>query len=184
MKTARAVFNKHTCPLSVGTVVCLFVCSLPCSYALYRHSKNTKYANRVLHDVGLCICVFDVAEVGEGKVRYGDGFLRYTGESSVVVDETCPTFLIQYHPQADPIFRPFPSEVVLAKVKSSDEDGIQRESFSFSKPKVQLVRITRSTYLHLQYLSVFSKTCGYHSFTVPSHAPCTYPFFPLFTFTS
>ena len=50
---------------------------------------NTKYANRVLHDVGLCICVFDVAEVGEGKVRYGDGFLWYTGES-VVVDESCP----------------------------------------------------------------------------------------------
>ena len=41
---------------------------------------NKKYANRVLHDVGLCICVFDVAEVGEGKVRYGDGFLWYTGE--------------------------------------------------------------------------------------------------------
>ena len=41
---------------------------------------NKKYANRVLHDVGLCICVFDVAEVGEGKIRYGDGFLWYTGE--------------------------------------------------------------------------------------------------------
>ena len=54
------------------------------------HELNTKYANRVLHDVGLCICVFDVAEVGEGKVRYGDGFLWYTGESSVVVDESCP----------------------------------------------------------------------------------------------
>ena len=40
---------------------------------------NKKYANRVLHDVGLCICVFDLAEVGEGKVRYGDGFLWYKG---------------------------------------------------------------------------------------------------------
>ncbi len=38
---------------------------------------NKKYANRVLHDVGLCICVFDLAEVGEGKIRYGDGFLWY-----------------------------------------------------------------------------------------------------------
>ena len=40
---------------------------------------NKKYANRVLHDVGLCICVFDLVEVGEGKVRYGDGFLWYKG---------------------------------------------------------------------------------------------------------
>jgi DNA-directed RNA polymerase subunit E'/Rpb7 len=52
---------------------------LPPEQALI-HQLNTKYANRVLHDVGLCICVFDVAEVGEGKVRYGDGFLWYTGK--------------------------------------------------------------------------------------------------------
>ena len=38
---------------------------------------NTIYANKVLHDVGLCIAVFDLVEVGEGKVRYGDGCLWY-----------------------------------------------------------------------------------------------------------
>jgi DNA-directed RNA polymerase III subunit RPC8 len=43
---------------------------------------NKKYANRVLFDVGLCICVFDIAEAGEGKVRYGDGFLWYNGRWS------------------------------------------------------------------------------------------------------
>ncbi|ETW78735.1 hypothetical protein HETIRDRAFT_324290 [Heterobasidion irregulare TC 32-1] len=68
---------------------------------------NKKFANRVLHDVGLCICVFDISEAGEGKVRYGDGFLWYT----VIFRLT--------------VFRPFPSEVILARVKSSDEDGIQ-----------------------------------------------------------
>ena len=36
---------------------------------------NTIYANKVLYDVGLCIVVFDLVEVGEGKVRYGDGCL-------------------------------------------------------------------------------------------------------------
>ena len=40
---------------------------------------NKKYANRVLHDVGLCICVFDLSESGEGRVRYGDGFYWYKG---------------------------------------------------------------------------------------------------------
>lgn len=34
----------------------------------------------MLHEVGLCICVFDLSEVGEGRVRYGDGFLWYKGE--------------------------------------------------------------------------------------------------------
>jgi len=74
------------------------------------HELNKKYANRVLHDVGLCICVFDLAEVGEGKVRYGDGFLWYKVIFRLVV------------------FRPFPSEVILAKIKSSDEDGIRLSS--------------------------------------------------------
>lgn len=69
---------------------------LPPEQALI-NELNKKYANRVLHDVGLCICVFDVAEVGEGKVRYGDGFLWYTGESNRTVSSCCSTLLIQYH---------------------------------------------------------------------------------------
>ncbi|KAJ7230556.1 RNA polymerase III subunit Rpc25-domain-containing protein [Mycena pura] len=68
---------------------------------------NKKYANRILHDVGLCICVFDLTEAGEGKVRYGDGFLWYKVIFRMVV------------------FRPFQTEVLLAKVKSSDHDGVR-----------------------------------------------------------
>ena len=97
---------------------------LPPEQALI-NELNKKYANRVLHDVGLCICVFDIAEAGEGKVRYGDGFLWYTGQSQ---------FSVHYHLRRDAfiivvfrltVFRPFPAEVILAKVKSSDENGIQ-----------------------------------------------------------
>jgi len=44
-----------------------------------KHELNKKYANRILHDVGLCICVFDISQASEGKVRYGDGFLWYKG---------------------------------------------------------------------------------------------------------
>lgn len=54
---------------------------------------NKKYANRVLHDVGLCICVFDLAEAGEGKVRYGDGFLWYKG-MYIFSDDRAPTDFI------------------------------------------------------------------------------------------
>ncbi|KAJ6457153.1 RNA polymerase III subunit Rpc25-domain-containing protein [Mycena vitilis] len=68
---------------------------------------NKKYANRILHDVGLCLCVFDITEAGEGKVRYGDGFLWYKVIFRMV------------------IFRPFTSEILLAKVMSSDHNGIR-----------------------------------------------------------
>jgi len=47
-------------------------------------------------------------------------------------------------------------------------------------PRYKSFCITRSTYLLVQYLSAFSKTCGYHSFTFPNHAPCMFPFFPLY----
>ena len=56
---------------------------LPPTHAI-TNELNKKYANRVLHDVGLCVCIFDLAEVGEGKVRYGDGFLWYKGASPIV----------------------------------------------------------------------------------------------------
>jgi hypothetical protein len=54
---------------------------------------NKKYANRVLHDVGLCICVFDITEAGEGKVRYGDGFLWYKGQALPVGELRSLTWL-------------------------------------------------------------------------------------------
>lgn len=42
---------------------------------------NKKYANRVLHDVGLCVTVFDLTKCSEGKVRYGDGCLWHKGRT-------------------------------------------------------------------------------------------------------
>ncbi|GJJ11188.1 hypothetical protein Clacol_005420 [Clathrus columnatus] len=68
--------------------------SLPAEKAICQE-LHKKYANRVLPDVGLCICVSDITEAGEGKI---------------VVFRLV-------------VFRPFPSEVILAKVKSSSEDG-------------------------------------------------------------
>jgi len=76
--------------------------------------------------------VFDLVEVGEGKVRYGDGCLWYKRAPCV------PLGLFWRFSWADAglfspivtfrmaVFRPFVSEVVLAKVKSSDEDGVRR----------------------------------------------------------
>ncbi|PVG02100.1 hypothetical protein CPB86DRAFT_752314 [Serendipita vermifera] len=68
---------------------------------------NKKYANRILHDIGLVISVFDLLKCTEGKVRYGDGCLWYKVDFRLVV------------------FRPFISEVLVGKVKSQDEQGIR-----------------------------------------------------------
>lgn len=43
---------------------------------------NKKYANRILHDVGLVISVLDLIDCSEGKVRYGDGCLWHKGHIS------------------------------------------------------------------------------------------------------
>ncbi|PBK93575.1 hypothetical protein ARMGADRAFT_1101718 [Armillaria gallica] len=72
---------------------------------------NEKYANRVLHNVGLCVRVFDLMEVDEGKVRYGDGFLYYKGPFEKLI------FCLV-------VFRLFTSEVILVKVMSLDADSL------------------------------------------------------------
>lgn len=68
---------------------------------------NTKYANKVIPDVGLCISLFDISEASEGKVKWGDGGLWHKVKARLVV------------------FRPFVGEVLVGKVMSSDESGIR-----------------------------------------------------------
>ena len=71
------------------------------------------------------MCVFDLAEVGEGKVRYGDGFLWYKGTPAEVMCAPSCTSNAAAVVFRLAVFRPFPSEVILAKVKSSDEEGVR-----------------------------------------------------------
>ncbi|KAG8679719.1 DNA-directed RNA polymerase III subunit rpc25, partial [Ceratobasidium sp. 395] len=80
--------------------------SAPAQVAI-TNELNKKYANRVLLDVGLCICVFDLIWVGEGLVKYGDGCYWYKVTFRMVV------------------FRPSRSEIITGKIKSSTEDGIR-----------------------------------------------------------
>jgi DNA-directed RNA polymerase III subunit RPC8 len=82
---------------------------------------NKKYANRVLHDVGLCICVFDLSQAGEGKVRYGDGCLWYKGSFLSALLQSQWLNIISLVVFRMVVFRPFASEVIIAKVKYSDK---------------------------------------------------------------
>jgi hypothetical protein len=65
-----------TCKDNVAVAPSQF--SAPAHVAI-TNELNKKYANRVLLDVGLCICVFDLIWVGEGVVKYGDGCYWYKG---------------------------------------------------------------------------------------------------------
>jgi len=78
---------------------------LPAEKAL-TNELNSKYADRVIPDVGLGVCVFDILEAGEGKVRYGDGCFWHKVTFRLVV------------------FRPFVSEIIVAKVLDCTEDYV------------------------------------------------------------
>lgn len=68
---------------------------------------NKRFANKVIHDVGLCVCVFDVLEVGDAYILPGDA-----GAHSIV------RFRLV-------VFRPFVNEVLIGKVKQQTQDGLK-----------------------------------------------------------
>ncbi|KAI8333574.1 DNA-directed RNA polymerase III subunit RPC8-like protein [Chlamydoabsidia padenii] len=68
---------------------------------------NEKYANKVVQEVGLCICVFDILTTSEGFILYGDGC------SYVKV-----TFRLT-------VFRPFVGEVLIGRIKSCSPNGVR-----------------------------------------------------------
>ena len=63
------------------------------------------------------------------------------------------------------VFRPFPTEIILAKVESSDDDGIQR---GFLLPTQGANRSYHGLRALFQYPSALSKTCGFRTFTSPT----------------
>ncbi|KAH9912405.1 polymerase III polypeptide H [Epithele typhae] len=77
------------------------------------NTLNEVHARRVLHGVGPCTRVIDLAELRQGKVE-------------VRLPILC-------------VFRPSGSEVILAKVKSSDEDGVRLTVGFFGDIYVPLV---------------------------------------------
>ncbi|KAG1052225.1 hypothetical protein G6F43_005626 [Rhizopus delemar] len=67
---------------------------------------NEKYANKVVQEVGHCICVHDILNVTEGFILYLDGcsYVRVTFRLVV--------------------FRPFVGEILVGKIKSSSPAGV------------------------------------------------------------
>ncbi|KAI9295518.1 hypothetical protein K502DRAFT_324306 [Neoconidiobolus thromboides FSU 785] len=68
---------------------------------------NKKYCNRVIHNVGLCITLFDVIEQQDAYLYHSDGCSYVKVEFRMIV------------------FRPFIGEVITGKVKSMSDKGIK-----------------------------------------------------------
>ncbi|KAL0073286.1 DNA-directed RNA polymerase III subunit RPC8-like protein [Phycomyces blakesleeanus] len=68
---------------------------------------NEKFANKVVQEVGLCICVRDIIEVSEAHILYGDG-CTYTKVKFRLV-----------------VFKPFVGEVLTGKIKSCSPSGVR-----------------------------------------------------------
>ncbi|KAF7731923.1 DNA-directed RNA polymerase III subunit RPC8 [Apophysomyces ossiformis] len=68
---------------------------------------NEKFANKVVQEVGLCICVHDILEASEGIILYGDGCSYKKVKFRLVV------------------FRPFVGEILTGKIKSCSPKGVR-----------------------------------------------------------
>lgn len=67
---------------------------------------NRKFANKVLHNVGLCVCMYDIETYEDGLIRPGDGAIYIKTVFRLVV------------------FRPFVGEILVGWVSSCTEYGI------------------------------------------------------------
>ena len=68
---------------------------------------NKKFSNKVVHNVGLCIVLFDIIEMGDAYILPGDGSSHTPVKFRFIV------------------FRPFIDEVLVGKVKSCSREGVQ-----------------------------------------------------------
>lgn len=67
---------------------------------------NKKFANKVVHNVGLCISLFDIIEIGDSYILPGNG-----------ASHTPVTFRFI-------VFRPFIDEILTGKIKQCTREGV------------------------------------------------------------
>lgn len=71
------------------------------------HQLNTRYANRVVPHLGLCVAVYDILEVDEGQLRPGDGSAYIYATFRVV------------------LFKPFVGEIITGWISQCTAEGIK-----------------------------------------------------------
>lgn len=76
---------------------------------------NTKYANKVVYNIGLCICLYDIIKVSEGMIGHGSGSAHVNVDFRLIV------------------FRPFKGEVMTGRISSSSVHGINVRTDFFNE---------------------------------------------------
>ncbi|KAF2270494.1 DNA-directed RNA polymeras-like protein III 25 kDa polypeptide [Lojkania enalia] len=71
-----------------------------------KDSINAKYANKVIHNIGLCVSMWDLLNASEGLIGQGTGLVNVNVEFRMVV------------------FRPFRGEIIQGRIKQSNQEGI------------------------------------------------------------
>ena len=93
---------------------------------------NHKYANRVIHKVGLCICFYDLISAGDGLIENGasNGTVHVNGMHKRCSDRqplymvwllTCLA-VVKFRML---VFRPFRGEIMYAQIAESTDRGIR-----------------------------------------------------------
>jgi DNA-directed RNA polymerase III subunit RPC8 len=68
---------------------------------------HAKYANHVIMNVGLCICLYAFGEIGDAYIYPSDGSAHYKADFKLLV------------------FRPFIGEVLTGTIMSCTEEGLK-----------------------------------------------------------
>jgi len=76
---------------------------------------NAKYANKVIQNIGLCICLYDLLSTSDGLIGNGTGLVNVNVEFRLIV------------------FRPFKHEVMYGRVSSSTEQGLNIRTHFFDE---------------------------------------------------
>ncbi|KAI9181997.1 hypothetical protein LWI28_020928 [Acer negundo] len=80
--------------------------SLPLDEAVKKELENI-FLDKVIADLGLCISVYNIYEIEGGFIFPGEGASTYTAKFRLI------------------IFRPFVGEIIAAKLKESDSNGLR-----------------------------------------------------------
>lgn len=68
---------------------------------------NEKYADKVIHRVGLCIGLYDITSTSEGLIGHGTGIVNVNADFRLIV------------------FRPFKGEILQGRISGSSIEGIK-----------------------------------------------------------
>lgn len=84
---------------------------------------NSKYANKVIQKIGLCVCLYDLLSSSEGLIGHGTGLVNVNGKYSLknpiysgLIEDAVEFRLV--------VFRPFKDEVLLGRISSATPAGL------------------------------------------------------------